>query len=98
MIDLDLPDQDGFELLETLNRQRPLNGTRVVINTGVDVTRQALQRLRRYSAVVVHKHGEDMQDLSEAVQGFLGSRAQPHAAGSATRRESAGGPARAAGR
>lgn len=77
VIDLDLPDQDGFELLETLNRQRPLNGTRVVINTGVDVTRQALQRLRRYSAVVVHKHGEDMQALSEAVQGFLGSVRAP---------------------
>ncbi|MDO9616212.1 MAG: response regulator [Pseudomonas sp.] len=77
VIDLDLPDQDGFELLETLNRQRPLNGTRVVINTGVDVTRQALQRLRRYSAVVVHKHGEDMQELSEAVQGFLGSVRDP---------------------
>jgi PAS domain S-box-containing protein len=77
VIDLDLPDQDGFELLENFNRQRPLEGTRVVINTGVDVTRQALQRLRRYSAVVVHKHGEDMQELSEAVQGFLGSVPDP---------------------
>jgi CheY-like chemotaxis protein len=71
VIDLDLPDQDGFELLESLDRLRPLNGTRVVVNTGVDVTQQALQRLRRFSAVVVHKHGEDMQALSEAVQGFL---------------------------
>ncbi|WAC43167.1 CHASE domain-containing protein [Pseudomonas sp. SL4(2022)] len=72
VIDLDLPDQDGFELLESLDRLSPLLGKRVVINTGVDVTRQALQRLRRFSAVVVHKHGEDMQGLSEAVQGFLG--------------------------
>lgn len=77
VIDLDLPDQDGFELLESFNRQRPLEGTRLVINTGVDVTRQALQRLRRYSAVVVHKHGEDMHALSEAVQGFLGSVLDP---------------------
>ncbi|WP_445941099.1 CHASE domain-containing protein [Pseudomonas sp.] len=77
VIDLDLPDQDGFELLESFNRQRPLEGTRVVINTGVDVTHQALQRLRRYSAVVVHKHGEDMHALSEAVQGFLGSVLDP---------------------
>lgn len=77
VIDLDLPDQDGFELLEALNRQRPLNDARVVINTGVDVTRQALQRLRRFSAVVVHKHGEDMQALSEAVQGFLGEVRAP---------------------
>ena len=77
VIDLDLPDQDGFDLLENLNRQRPLNGTRVVINTGVDVTRQALQRLRRFSAVVVHKHGDEMQALSDAVQGFLGGVRDP---------------------
>ena len=73
VIDLDLHDQDGFELLEALDLQRPLNGTRVVINTGVDVTRSTLQRLRRYSAVVVRKQGEDLQALSLAVQGFLGS-------------------------
>ena len=77
VVDLDLPDQDGFELLQSLDRQRPLDGTRVVINTGVDVTHQALQRLRRYSAVVVHKHGEDMQALSQAVQGFLGGVREP---------------------
>ncbi len=73
VIDLDLHDEDGFELLARLDRQRPLNATRVVINTGVDITRQTLQRLRRYSAVVVHKNGEDVQALSLAVQGFLGS-------------------------
>ncbi|TWC31352.1 PAS domain S-box-containing protein [Pseudomonas sp. SJZ079] len=77
VIDLDLPDQDGFELLESLDCQRPLNGTRVVINTGVDVAQQALQRLRRYSAVVVRKHGEDTQELGQAVQGFLGSVRDP---------------------
>ncbi|MDX1368443.1 MAG: PAS domain S-box protein [Pseudomonas sp.] len=77
VIDLDLPDQDGFDLLESLDRLRPLNGTRVVINTGVDVTQQTLQRLRHYCAVVVHKHGEDLQALSLAVQGFLGSVRDP---------------------
>ncbi|MNF44277.1 Sensor histidine kinase RcsC [compost metagenome] len=77
VIDLDLPDQDGFDLLESLDRLRPLNGARVVINTGVDVTQQALQRLRHYCAVVVHKHGEDLQALSLAVQGFLGGVRDP---------------------
>ena len=71
VIDLDLPDQDGFDLLEALNSQRPLNGARVVINTGVDVTQRNLQRLRRYSAVVVRKSGNDLGGLSAAVQGFL---------------------------
>ena len=71
VIDLDLPDQDGFALLDSLNQLRPLQGTRVVINTGVDVTQQTLQRLRRYSAVVVRKHGDDTDALCQAVQGFL---------------------------
>ena len=81
VIDLDLPDQDGFDLLETLQRQRPLDTTRVVVNTGVDVTQQSLQRLRRYSAVVVRKAGADLGALSAAVQGFLSSVREPEAQG-----------------
>ncbi|MND31048.1 Signal transduction histidine-protein kinase BarA [compost metagenome] len=77
VIDLDLPDQDGFELLDNLDRQRSLDGSRVVINTGVDVNQQNLQRLRRYSAVVVRKEGENLGNLSSAVQGFLASVRQP---------------------
>ncbi|MCO6059909.1 response regulator [Pseudomonas sp. MOB-449] len=79
VIDLDLPDQDGFELLDSLDRERPLDGSRVVINTGVDVNQQHLQRLRRYSAVVVRKAGEDLDNLSSAVQGFLAAVRQPGA-------------------
>ncbi len=77
MIELDLPDQDGFDLLETLHRKRQLQGTWVVTNTGVDVTRQDLQRLRRYSAVVVRKTGDDLGPLSEALQGFLSTLREP---------------------
>jgi len=72
VIDLNLPDQDGFTLLDSLQRLRPLRGTRVVVNTGVDITCQGLQRLHRYSATVVHKNGADTSMLSRAVQGFLG--------------------------
>ncbi|UUY06546.1 PAS domain S-box protein [Pseudomonas sp. J452] len=77
VIDLDLPDQDGFELLEAMDRQRPLQSTQVVINTGLDVTRQDLQRLRRYSAVVVRKSGDDLSPLSAALQGFLSGVREP---------------------
>ena len=80
VIDLDLPDQDGFALLDSLNQVRTLQGTRVVINTGVDVTQQTLQRLRRYSAVVVRKHGDDTDALCQAVQGFLGDVRAPQPA------------------
>ncbi|WP_373388792.1 PAS domain S-box protein [Pseudomonas alcaligenes] len=77
VIDLDLPDRDGFDLLEALHRERPLQGCQVVINTGVDVTRQDLQRLRRYSAVVVRKSGDDLRPLSAALQGFFADVREP---------------------
>ncbi|MBU1329488.1 MAG: response regulator [Gammaproteobacteria bacterium] len=71
VVDLDLPDQDGFALLEQLDQIRPLAGQRIVVNTGVDVGQRHLQLLRRFSAVVVRKQGDDLQQLSQAVQGFL---------------------------
>ncbi len=77
VVDLNLPDQDGFDLIELMARERSLSNTRVVVNTGVDVTQQILQRLRRYSAVVVQKNGQDLQALSLAVQGFLSSVREP---------------------
>jgi PAS domain S-box-containing protein len=79
VIDLDLPDQDGFDLIEALHRERALQTTQVVINTGVDITRQDLQRLRRYSAVVVRKSGDDLSPLSAALQGFLATVLEPQA-------------------
>ena len=79
VIDLDLPDQDGFDLIEALHRERALQATQVVINTGVDITCQDLQRLRRYSAVVVRKSGDDLSPLSAALQGFLATVLEPQA-------------------
>jgi len=73
VLDLNLPDQDGFTLLDNLNEHRPLQGTRVVVNTGLDVSQQGLQKLSSYSAVVVHKEGGKSDTLSQAVQGFLAS-------------------------
>jgi len=72
VIDLNLPDGDGFSLLDALDRMRPLQGTRVVVNTGLDVNQAGLQRLNGYSAVVVRKQGDDTAMLGQAVQGFLG--------------------------
>jgi len=72
VIDLNLPDLDGFALLDSLDKLRSVHGTRVVVNTGIDVNQNGLQRLRGYSAVVVRKRGADTEALGQAVQGFLG--------------------------
>jgi len=73
VMDMNLPDQNGFDLLDGLNALRPLQGARVVINTGLDVSCEGLQRLRAYSAVVVRKNGDDVAVLGQAVRGFLQS-------------------------
>jgi len=73
VLDLNLPDSDGFTLLDKLDERRSLQGTRVVVNTGLDVSQEGLQRLSNYSAVVVRKKGDDTDLLGQAVQGFLAS-------------------------
>ncbi len=72
VVDLDLPDLDGFQLLQRLHAIRSLDSLQVVVNTGLDVNQQTLQRLHHYSAQVVRKRGENTDQLVEALQGFLG--------------------------
>jgi len=67
VMDLNLPDEDGFTLLDSLDKLHALQDTRVIVNTGVDVTQHGLQRLHGYSAVVVQKHGADTAELGQAV-------------------------------
>jgi len=82
VVDLSLPDGDGFTLLERLDALRPLRGTRVVVNTGLDVAQEGLQCLHGYSAVVVTKSGGDTSVLGQAVQGFLDQVGLPAAGAS----------------
>jgi len=71
VIDLNLPDQDGFSLLNNLAQIRPLSGVRIVVNTGLDLSCEHLQLLKSYSGVVVNKQGIDTSKLNDAVQGLL---------------------------
>ena len=79
VVDLDLPGQDGFQLLQKLHAIRPLDNLQVVVNTGLDVSQQSLQRLHHYSAQVVRKQGANTDQLVEALQGFLGDMSEPQA-------------------
>jgi len=82
VVDLNLPDGDGFNLLDKLDKIRPLENTRIVINTGIDIGKEGTQKLDQYSAVAVCKKGEDTSQLSHAVQGFLGQINSPSRSGS----------------
>jgi len=78
VIDLNLPDLDGFSLLKSLDNLRSLSNTHIVINTGVDLDLSGLQQLRNYSAVVVNKNGSNLDALNNAVQSFLGNLNAPN--------------------
>jgi len=71
VLDFNLPDKNGFDLLETMEAQRRLQETRLVVTTGFDLSSGELRRLSDHHAVVVHKHGTDTDALAQAVQGFL---------------------------
>ncbi|MFQ7899559.1 CHASE domain-containing protein [Stutzerimonas degradans] len=54
-IDFDLADGNGLELLEALERLRPLQGMLVLVSSQAPLDDEQLQRLRRYSAVLLAK-------------------------------------------
>ncbi|EIK54204.1 sensor histidine kinase/response regulator [Stutzerimonas stutzeri TS44] len=54
-IDFDLADDNGLELLEALERLRPLQGMLILVSSRVPLDDAQQQRLRRYSALLLAK-------------------------------------------
>ena len=67
IVDFDLPDEDGLELLEALDRLRSLQEVRVVMNSREPLSEKNLQRLRRYSSVALSK-SEGMEHMDDALK------------------------------
>ncbi|MGN5595280.1 CHASE domain-containing protein [Stutzerimonas nitrititolerans] len=67
VIDFDLPNEDGLDLLEALGRLRPLQDVSVIVNSQEPLSEHNLQRLRRYSAVALSKH-EGLEHMKEALK------------------------------
>lgn len=67
VIDFDLPDENGIDLLEALERLRPLLGVTVVIASREPLTDNDLQRVRRFSAVTLSKN-EGMEQMEMALK------------------------------
>ncbi|WP_024304159.1 CHASE domain-containing protein [Pseudogulbenkiania sp. MAI-1] len=71
VIDLNLTDGSGFELLQWIAEQPGLRPLRIIVNTGMDLDRDTLQAMREYSAVVLSKGAANEQQLSHAIRTFL---------------------------
>lgn len=71
VVDLNLPDMSGFELLDRLKQEGLLDNTGVIVNTGLDLDHAQLQKLREYSVSVLSKSASDERRLIEAIRTHL---------------------------
>ncbi len=75
VIDFDLPDEDGLDLLDALDRLRPLKDVRVVLNSREPLSEKNVERLRRYSSVVLSKK-EGLEHMEDALKPGAGKPAE----------------------
>ncbi len=69
--DLGLPDQSGYELLETMASEEPYSVPPVIVYTGRALTADEEQRLRKYSRSIIVKGARSPERLLDEVTLFL---------------------------
>ncbi len=71
VLDLSLPDENGYALLETLSREDRYSFPPVIIYTGRDLLPDEEQRLRRYAKSIIIKGAKSPERLLDEVTLFL---------------------------
>ncbi len=69
--DLSLPDQSGYELLETMAQDDAYAFPPVIVYTGRDLTEEEEQRLRKHSSSIIVKGARSPERLLDEVTLFL---------------------------
>jgi CheY-like chemotaxis protein/signal transduction histidine kinase len=71
VVDFNLPDLSGYDLLEEMSQQEAVAFPPVIIYTGRALTREEEQRLRRYSKSIIIKDARSPERLLDEVTLFL---------------------------
>jgi CheY-like chemotaxis protein/CHASE3 domain sensor protein len=71
VVDFNLPDLSGYDLLEKMSQQEDVAFPPVIIYTGRALTREEEQRLRRYSKSIIIKDARSPERLLDEVTLFL---------------------------
>lgn len=71
ILDLNLPDTTGFQLLETLNKKDDIPKVPVVIYTAKDLMREEEAKLRKYADRIILKTDQSSERLLNEVSLFL---------------------------
>ncbi|MEK6255720.1 MAG: response regulator [Chloroflexota bacterium] len=73
ILDLFMPELDGFSLLESIRTDAALKDLPIIILTGGDVSEDQLAELSDMKQAVLRKDSLDETSLVECLQGFLGN-------------------------
>ncbi len=71
VLDLNLPDQSGLDLLEQLSENEAIGFPPVIVYTGRDISNEEELRLRRYSKSIIIKGARSPERLLDEVTLFL---------------------------
>jgi CheY-like chemotaxis protein len=71
VVDFNLPDLSGYDLLETMSQQEDVPFPPVIIYTGRALTRDEEQRLRRFSKSIIIKDARSPERLLDEVTLFI---------------------------
>jgi CheY-like chemotaxis protein len=71
VLDLTLPDIDGFSLLDTISQDEDMRRTPIVIYTARDLNRKEVARLRRVAKTIVIKDARSPERLLDETALFL---------------------------
>ena len=71
VVDFNLPDLSGYDLLEKMSQQEDVAFPPVIVYTGRALTREEEQRLRRYSKSIIIKDARSPERLLDEVTLFL---------------------------
>jgi CheY-like chemotaxis protein len=79
LLDLIMPELDGFEVLEALRRNEAWHDVPVIIITAKDLSRDELARLNGRAERVFQKGAYDRAELTAIVHGMIAGRVLPAA-------------------
>jgi CheY-like chemotaxis protein len=71
VLDLTLPDMDGFSLLDTISQNASLSGLPVVVYTAAELSRNEVSKLKRFAKTIVLKDARSRERLLDETALFL---------------------------
>ena len=76
LLDLMMPEMDGFEFLEWIRKHEPWRRVPVVVVTARDLTAEDRQRLNDGTVRILHKGEFAREELIRQIHSLIGSRQQ----------------------